>query len=292
MSITDQITRIQNAKSAIKTSIENKGVTVAEDAKLDAYPALIDSIKVGSGGGSSTEYINPDFYNIRTSNGTDYRYLFYEFNNQLKNEATYEAGLNLSNWDISKVIYYMYMFNYAYVKKIDVSGWAQRVNMKDPWNFMDYIFSHFGGEEIDLTGWNTSGMQSCNWFSSCNNLKKIYGELDLSNLNSGYLIKPGMLISDNYMFSYINNLEYVKLSNIYANKEMDNSSDWSITAFEKSKLSDECLVHIFNNLPDLYIKGLTETDQIVFALPKTNTLTFDQVTIATNKGWTVTNTTY
>ena len=65
------------------------------------------------------------------------------------------------------------------------------------------------------------------------------------------------------------------------------------TCFENSKLSDECLVHIFNNLPDLINdKGLTETDQIVFALPKTNTLTADQVTIATNKGWTVTNTTY
>lgn len=293
MSIKDQITRIQTAKSAIKTSIENKGVTVAEDAKLDAYPALIDSIKVGSGGGSSTEYINPDFYNIKTSNGTDYRYLFYEFNNQLKNEATYEAGLNLSNWDISKVIYYMYMFNYAYVKKIDLSGWAKTVNMKEPWGFMNSLFAYFNGEEIDLTGWNTRNMERCSWFYNCKNLKKIYGELDLSNLRSGWLTKSSIIsTSPDYMFKNNYNLEYVKLSNIYANKEMTNSSSWSIRCFEDSKLSDECLVHIFNNLPDLYNKGLTETDQITFALPKTNTLTADQVTIATNKGWTVTNTTY
>lgn len=293
MSITDQITRIQNAKSAIKTSIENKGVTVAADAKLDAFPALIDSIEVGSGGGSPTEYINPDFYNIRTANGTDYRYLFYEFNNQLKNKAVYEAGLNLSNWDVSKVIYYMYMFNYAYVKKIDVSGWAQMVNRKEQWNFMDAIFSYFNGEEIDITGWNTRSIERCSWFFGCSNLKKIYGELDLSNLRPGWLTKSSIIsTSPDYMFKYNYNLEYVKLNNIYANKEMDNSSSWSIQCFEDSKLSDECLVHIFNNLPDLYNKGLTETDQIVFVLPKTNTLTADQVTIATNKGWTVTNTTY
>lgn len=293
MSIKDQITRIQNAKSAIKTSIENKGVTVAEDAKLDAYPVLIDSIKVGSGGGS-TEYVNPDFYNIRTTNGTDYRYLFYEFNNQLKDKATYEAGLNLSNWDISKVIYFMNMFNYAYVKKIDLSGWAKTINLREPWGNMVSIFSNFNGEEIDITGWNTSNMERCNWFYGCSSLKKIYGELDLSNLNSDWLTKPSMIISTDpaYMFCYNRNLEYVKLSNIYANKEMTNSSRWSIQCFEKSKLSDECLVHIFNNLPNLYDKGLTETDQIVFVLPKTNTLTADQVTIATNKGWTVTNTTY
>lgn len=294
MSIADQITRIQNAKNAIKTSIENKGVTVAADAKLDAYPALIDSIEVGSGGGGPTEYVNPDFYNTRTSNGTDYRYLFYEFNNQLKNKTTYEAGLNLSNWDISKVTYYMSMFDRAYVKKIDVSGWAKTVNLREPWGNMTSIFSYFNGEEIDITGWNTSNIDRCNWFYDCSNLKKIYGELDLSNLNPDWLTKPGLLITTDpsYMFCRNRNLEYVKLNNIYANKEMTNSSSWSIQCFEDSKLSDECLVHIFNNLPDLYNKGLTETDQIVFALPTTNTLTADQVTIATNKGWTVTNTTY
>ena len=295
MSIADQITRLQTAKSAIKTSIENKGVTVAADAKLDAYPALIDSIKVGSGGGSSTEYINPDFYNIRTTNGTDYKYLFYEFNNQLKDNTTYEAGLNLSNWDISKVIYFEKMFYNTYVKKIDLSGWAKTVNMKEPWGFMNALFAYFNGEEIDLTGWNTCNMESCAWFYSCSNLKKIYGELDLSNLGPGWLTKPGMVITTepSYMFCRNRNLEYVKLNNIYANKEMTNSSNWSIQCFENSKLSDECLVHIFNNLPDLINdKGLTETDQIVFALPTTNTLTADQVTIATNKGWTVTNTTY
>lgn len=148
MSISDQITRLQTAKSAIKTSIENKGITVADDAKIDTYPALIDSITTGS----SSEYPNPDFYNIRTSNGTDYRYLFYEFNNQLKNSTTYETGLDLSCWDISKVIYFMYMFQNAYAKTINLSGWATTVNSKEPWNFMGNLFCYFGGEEIDLTG--------------------------------------------------------------------------------------------------------------------------------------------
>lgn len=42
--IAEEIQRLKQAKSSIKASIENKGVTVSDTATLDAYPALIDSI--------------------------------------------------------------------------------------------------------------------------------------------------------------------------------------------------------------------------------------------------------
>ena len=50
MSIATEITRLQNAKASIKTSIENKGVTVPYATKLDGYSTLIDSIQTGGGG--------------------------------------------------------------------------------------------------------------------------------------------------------------------------------------------------------------------------------------------------
>lgn len=50
MSVTSEITRLQNAKADLKTAIEGKGVTVSADAKLDAYPALVESIQQGGGG--------------------------------------------------------------------------------------------------------------------------------------------------------------------------------------------------------------------------------------------------
>ena len=48
MSISTEIARLQNAKASIKTSIENKGVTVPSSTKLDGYSALIDTIHTGS----------------------------------------------------------------------------------------------------------------------------------------------------------------------------------------------------------------------------------------------------
>ena len=48
MSIASEITRLQTAKADLKTAIEGKGVTVSSSAKLDAYPALVESISGGS----------------------------------------------------------------------------------------------------------------------------------------------------------------------------------------------------------------------------------------------------
>ena len=47
MSIQTELTRITNAKAAIKTAIEGKGVTVPDATLLDGMAALIESIEVG-----------------------------------------------------------------------------------------------------------------------------------------------------------------------------------------------------------------------------------------------------
>ena len=45
MSIASEITRINDAKTSIKNSIINKGVTVLDTQKIDEYSTLIDSIE-------------------------------------------------------------------------------------------------------------------------------------------------------------------------------------------------------------------------------------------------------
>ena len=53
MRIQTELTRITNAKAAIKTAIEGKGVTVPDGTMLDGMAALIESIEAG--GGESVE---------------------------------------------------------------------------------------------------------------------------------------------------------------------------------------------------------------------------------------------
>lgn len=47
MSVQSEITRLQNAKAAIKTAIEGKGVTVPNGTLLDGMASLIEAIEVG-----------------------------------------------------------------------------------------------------------------------------------------------------------------------------------------------------------------------------------------------------
>ena len=49
MSIQTELARITNAKAAIKTAIEGKGVTVPDGTMLDGMAALIESIEAGGG---------------------------------------------------------------------------------------------------------------------------------------------------------------------------------------------------------------------------------------------------
>lgn len=49
MSIQTELTRITNAKAAIKAAVEGKGVTVPNGTLLDGMASLIESIKAGGG---------------------------------------------------------------------------------------------------------------------------------------------------------------------------------------------------------------------------------------------------
>lgn len=56
MSVQSEITRLENAKVAIKAAIEGKGVTVPDGTLLDGMASLIESIEAGGGGGSTEPY--------------------------------------------------------------------------------------------------------------------------------------------------------------------------------------------------------------------------------------------
>ena len=58
MSIQTELTRLTNAKAAIKTSIEGKGVTVPDATLLDGMAALIESIEAGGGTISGKKFIS------------------------------------------------------------------------------------------------------------------------------------------------------------------------------------------------------------------------------------------
>ena len=171
--------------------------------------------------------------------------------------------------------------SYAYINEI-IKFNFNAANITD----MDSMFSYYKGTEIDISDWDTSNVTSARCsFSNSTLLVDIIGEFDLSNLTDGL----GVLTYDGYPFSSCSKLETLYLKNIYKNCTMTNDNRWSIYLGD-TKVKDECLIYIINELPDLINdKGLTATSDIKLTLPPTNTLTAEQVQPAINKGWTVVN---
>lgn len=66
MSIQTELARIKNAKYAIKTAIEGKGVTVPDSTMLDGMASLIESIESGAGGGFVSGTITPASSAVQT----------------------------------------------------------------------------------------------------------------------------------------------------------------------------------------------------------------------------------
>lgn len=189
MTIADQITRLTNAKAAIKQSIVNKGVSVSDTALLDEYPALIDKIEGGGEGGGPNPY--QELYMQRTANETNMKGLF--------SYTPASTTLDLSAMNTSKVTDMSYMFAECKVPYLDLSGFdASNVSN------MSYMFDHCTSE-INIDGWDTSKLTNTSYmFSNFTNGGKYLdlSALDFSNVTSA-----------NYMFEYCN-LDNIDIRNI------------------------------------------------------------------------------
>ena len=98
MSIFSEINRIKTAKDAIKQSIVAKGVAVDENAKLSAFPSLIDNIQTG------TEEIK-DTYTVTF---IDFNRVITEYELEENDTIVYpeppthpELGINFAGWTLN-----------------------------------------------------------------------------------------------------------------------------------------------------------------------------------------------
>lgn len=178
MSIATDITRIQNAKAAIKTAIENKGVTVPESTKIDGYSALIDEIETGGGGGGGS------LKTLLDATKSAY-YLFYQYDGtSVDNLISYSDTENVTTMssmfynsslttipllDTSNVTNMSNMFNYClYLTTIPLLNTSNVIIM----NNMFYYCAKL--PTIDITHMNiTSTTYSKSFAYNCYSLTKL-----------------------------------------------------------------------------------------------------------------------
>ena len=279
MATADKLNKLLNTKAAIKQAIIGKGVDVSDDTIFADYPAKISAIESGSGGGSgdSATYLHPDFYEIRTSGGTNYQGLFYYYK---------DTTLDLSNFDTSNVTTMYEMFtSCSKLTSLDVSNFDTS-NVAT----MSHMFESCSSlSSLDLSSFNTSNVTTMQHvFASCSKLTS----LDLSSFDTSNVTDM------RFMFYYCNKLTSLDLSNFDVSKVTSYSSTFTgcpaLTDFKAPKnisaamtfsqcpLTHDSLMSIINNLATV-----TSTKKLTLGADNLAKLSETEILIGVQKGWTI-----
>lgn len=225
-------------------------LTVSE---TDSKPNLIKFRTNGNEGTSNMLVVNGT--NIKASQCTK---------DSITNIYSYDPGKQITSIKFSEYVNEIVKFNF------------NAANITD----MENMFTNYQGTTLDISDWDTSNVTyTYQMFSGAVNLTTIAGVFDCSNLKLNSYKGPL-----GNAFISCKNLETLYLKDIFKNSTMANSAYWSIN-LGNTKVKDECLLYIINELPNLYDKGITNNTNIILTLPPTNTLTESDVAIAVSKGW-------
>ena len=203
---------------------------------------------------------------------------------ELGTDWTYTETIN-GNWTVRTLEYITRM-----PEILVFDGWPLRsVHIKNLKVIKTLAFNgdyQFTKLTASPDAWDTSEVTDMRTLFYYCGVTEIPGPVDCSNASSG------LYYSETYHAFYRCHLSTLYLKNIYKNCTMTNESKWSIDLRTENNytggVKDECLIDIFNELPDLINdKGLTDTSNIFIGLPHKNNLTDEQKSVALNKGWTI-----
>lgn len=225
----------------------------------------------------------------------------YLFSDYVKegNSSTIDFNYNLtkvdlSNLDFSKVKYFISGFKNC-VKLTEITG-LNNLDTSSLESCEDCFYGCTNLEEIDISNWNTNNIQKCaNMFNECKNIKRIVfpkGRM-IDTTNGGGSI--GMFKECINLVTVINfNFTSSKQANyqdFYGCQKLENvigSPSFNNTVNLKScPLTNASAMVFINGLAEV-----TEAKNITFKASTYDTLTPEQIAVATSKGWNVVRYTY
>ena len=300
MSIANEITRLQNAKTSIKTSIENKGVIVG-DGTLNTYASKIDEIETGitpTGTINITENGTYDVTdkasaNVNVNSGDVSEY----FGNTISKGASSTSGLNqiikkcppvnisgtsaeymfalcsalteIPQLDTSKVTNMEEMFvNCSSLTEIPQLDTSKVTNMSRMFVNCSSL--------TEIPQLDTSKVTNMYWlFRSCSSLTS------LPLLNAESVTAVTQMLHSCKSLATFGGLQ--NLGQAYLTTQATNYGAYKLDLSSCSKLIHDSLMNVINNLYDIATKGV-KTQQLVLGSTNIAKLTAEEIAIATNKG--------
>jgi hypothetical protein len=187
----DKLNKILETKESIKQAIIAKGVDVGEDTKFADYPSRIAAIQTGSGEGTGDS-----FFNMRTDNGTNFSYLFYNYNG---------SELDLSGLDTSQVTNMILMFGSCYSLSIlDIRNF----DMSNVYDIGDMFWNCSRLHKLRL---DNCGYDTINKIINSTNLPTGQVNVDGEYINRTMYVQEanivGLMAPDGWEFVYVESSE-------------------------------------------------------------------------------------
>ena len=309
MAINEELTRIKNAKEAIKTSIEAKGVTVG-DGTIDTYASKIDEISTSSAVLTTKTITANGTYNATDDNADGYSQVTVEtsgvdindyFYNTISSGSQYGSGITkMIKRVISPVTIDGYSADYAFSGAFSLVE-APQINMGKARSMASMFQQCYKLETIpQIDTSNITNMSGC--FYQCNRLTTVpisdtskvtdmgiaFGYCQaltqIPKLNCVSVENIKNLVAGDTNLKNIGGFE--NLGQAYSTTQSANYSYYELDLSPCQNLTHDSLMNVINNLYDIATKGV-KIQQLTIGSTNLAKLTAEEIAIATNKGWTV-----
>lgn len=293
MSIADKLSYLAGTKEEIRQAIIGKGVAVLETDAFRAYAGKIENI-ISGGGSEPAEESWPDITSIvenDADNTYPYKCIWLLRNNSPTFDYTFGTGVSKvllsdgvtytdsfvehawgANTDTSIVNYrwvilYMSSNSNFQIDARPISITYNSTFLNEKTSFSSMFSGCYSLQTIPLLD-TSSGTDFSSMFSGCHSLQTI-PELDTSK---------GTNFSS--MFYNCSSLQYIRVGNDPKSHQYNSSVSLNASQY----LAKESVINIFNHLPPT-----GGQEQTIALHPQVgNKLSEEDISIATNKGWTVT----
>lgn len=301
MSLISEMTRLQRAKSTLKTKLNarNDNQHQIDDETIDEYGAFVDSIP--QGGGTDWSEIGYSAEPQSVIDGFDYAKTIYD------------------NWDSSQTSLRQKFKNdtdIVFMPLVDTSNatdlvacfyncpsliYVPSLNTNNVTTLGSIFNRCYSLQKVDL--FNTSNVTSfSNVFEECRSIQEI-PQFDTSNSTSfentfynciNLKTIPQLNFSKaekiNGMFNLNTNLinlgGFLNLGQAYLTTQSANYSKYSLTLYGSLSLTHDSLMNVINGLYDIATKGCN-AQQLVLGATNLAKLTSAEISTCTSKGWSV-----
>ena len=218
--ITDKLNKLAETKSAIKTAIVNKGVTVTDTDTFASYADKISSITSGGGGGYEFDFTVLGYNEKECKDANDIANAAINLGDYTQSQITeaiaygkelYDSNYDINNADKNKLLFYPKLklpYTYNYSKTLYIPN----VEYDRDWSITSKAYTNYSLYKVgNINAEFTNSSYSQGFFTECVSLREV-GDINIT----GKAIKYDSFFQNCYVLRKIGNMNTTGSTGFYS----------------------------------------------------------------------------